>query len=153
MLTKEFNFLCWNIICWHFFKITSVLENIRWLSMIVPRYLYCITVSTSNQWIPVERAAAKSLASGDGHHHHLGFSDTQLQLGGCQVHNWSVSRKNMRCKSTQPCGESVEVMRRADRFLSTRTVSVLWVRISRIQRKRWSSRVKFWAELLHYNVG
>lgn len=65
----------------------------------------------------MERAAATSFSSGDGHHHHLGLAHTQLQLGGCQVHNWSVSMMNMSCQSTQPCGESVEVMRRADRFL------------------------------------
>lgn len=51
MLTKkEFNFLSWYIVCWYFFKLTSVLEeNIRWLLRIVPTYLYYIMVSTSNQ--------------------------------------------------------------------------------------------------------
>lgn len=72
----------------------------------------------------MERAAAKSLFSGEGHYHLLDFTGIQLQPGGCEFLHSLVQRMSTSDNSTQLCGRPVEIVRRADMLL-TRIVSAL----------------------------
>lgn len=73
-----------------------------------------------HQWIVVETAATKSLFSG-GRYHLLGFTGIQLLPGVCEFLHSLVQRMHTSGTSTQLCGRSVEVVRKANMLL-TRTV-------------------------------